>query len=329
MSVAFPLPVASPFPFWKGYWVTLRPYLFFVSGATGLLGLALAGPIAGGAFLVASAAFFLSYGLGQALTDVFQVDTDSLSSPYRPLVLGQIRRGAVFGVSLGGLALCATGLTLLNPWTLPLSAGAVLGLVLYTPLKRRFWGGPPWNAGIVALLPAIGVLCGVASPASAFTHPLLLPATASVFFSYAVFVLLGYFKDIEADRRTGYETLPVRFGRCISVRVSALLLCAAAVGSWIVVRKNLVTELPASPRAWLAATVWFLGICLMTAAHVRMLRVSRDDEAYAPILLAVRGYVALHLGEASLLDPRLVWLVIPVMALFEYALATRPFRTQI
>ncbi|MFN2384777.1 MAG: UbiA family prenyltransferase [Thermoanaerobaculia bacterium] len=329
MSAPIPVTVRESSPFWKGYWVTLRPYLFFVSGASGLLGLALAGPMGGSTFLAASAVFFLSYGLGQALTDVFQVDTDSLSSPYRPLVRGQIRRGAVLGVSLAGLAVCAAVLTVLNPWTLPLTAAGVVGLVLYTPLKRRFWGGPPWNAGVVALLPAIGLLCGVASPVSALAHPLLLPATASVFFSYAVFVLLGYFKDIEADRGTGYETLPVRFGRRVSVRVSALFLSAAAVASWILVRHSLVTELPGSPRAWLAAAVWFSGIGLMTAAHLRMLRVTRDDAAYVPILLAVRGYVALHLGEASLLAPRFVWLVIPIIALFEYALASRPFRAQV
>ncbi|MBM3297987.1 MAG: penicillin-binding protein 2, partial [Candidatus Aminicenantes bacterium] len=47
---------------------------------------------------------FLSYGFGQALTDCFQTDTDSLSAPYRPLVRGTISRGQVLAVSLGGLA---------------------------------------------------------------------------------------------------------------------------------------------------------------------------------------------------------------------------------
>ena len=78
--------------FWRAYAITLRPYLFFVSGAAGLVGLAMTDlpPLAfGAAFL----AFFLSYGLGQALTDVFQRDTDALSSPYRPLVRGEIAPG--------------------------------------------------------------------------------------------------------------------------------------------------------------------------------------------------------------------------------------------
>ena len=37
-------------------------------------------------------------------------------------------------------------------------------------------------------------------------------ALLAVFFGYANFVLAGYFKDVDADRATGYHTLPVVFG---------------------------------------------------------------------------------------------------------------------
>jgi len=36
--------------------------------------------------LMAFIPFFLGYGFGQALTDCFQIDTDTISAPYRPLV---------------------------------------------------------------------------------------------------------------------------------------------------------------------------------------------------------------------------------------------------
>jgi 4-hydroxybenzoate polyprenyltransferase len=81
--------------FWRLYWVTLRPYLFFVSGAAGAVGLALS-DAAGVTFAAAFAAFFFSYGFGQAATDVFQIDTDSISSPYRPLTQGWCRGGKFF-----------------------------------------------------------------------------------------------------------------------------------------------------------------------------------------------------------------------------------------
>ena len=43
--------------FWKGYWLTLRPYLFFVSGASGLTGLALAPGLGWGGMLAGFLAF--------------------------------------------------------------------------------------------------------------------------------------------------------------------------------------------------------------------------------------------------------------------------------
>ena len=78
----------SPYPinssaFWAAYWIHMRPYLLFVSGAAGLAGMAFTwerGPLEDWRILVV-AVFFFSYGLGQALTDCFQTDTDKLSAP--------------------------------------------------------------------------------------------------------------------------------------------------------------------------------------------------------------------------------------------------------
>ena len=51
--------------FWKAYWITMRPYLLFVSAVAGMAGFA-TGPqktigLSVGVFVV----FFLSYGFGQ------------------------------------------------------------------------------------------------------------------------------------------------------------------------------------------------------------------------------------------------------------------------
>ena len=58
--------------FARAYWVTLRPYLCFVSGATGLVGIALARSLSTSSAIVVGCVFFVAYGLGQALTDVTQ-----------------------------------------------------------------------------------------------------------------------------------------------------------------------------------------------------------------------------------------------------------------
>ena len=97
-------PVYS-FRFWRAYFVQMRPYLFFVLGVAGWTGLSLTvnypQPI--GWFWISFFAFLTSYGFGQALTDTFQVDTDTLSAPYRPLSKGVISAKAVRVVSLIGL----------------------------------------------------------------------------------------------------------------------------------------------------------------------------------------------------------------------------------
>ena len=74
------------FGFWKAYWITLRPYLFFISGIAGFYGIANNPDIPVYKLVLGTIAFFLTYGLGQALTDVFQTDTDSISSPYRMML---------------------------------------------------------------------------------------------------------------------------------------------------------------------------------------------------------------------------------------------------
>ena len=99
--------------FWRGYWITLRPYLFFVSGAAGMVGLGLA-QLPTWIRLAGTAAFLLTYGLGQALTDTTQTDTDAISSPYRPLVRGEIDVKDVRAVSLTGLAACGVFFGVLN-----------------------------------------------------------------------------------------------------------------------------------------------------------------------------------------------------------------------
>src|SRR6187401_2050450 len=105
-------PVRSPatYPilslgFWPRYWIHMRPYLLFISGIAALSAMALASKPDISRVLLTFVPFFLSYGFGQALTDVFQTDTDAISSGYRPLVRGEISKAGVFCVSLAGFAL--------------------------------------------------------------------------------------------------------------------------------------------------------------------------------------------------------------------------------
>jgi len=89
-------PVFS-FRFIRAYIITMRPYLMFVSGATTIVGMSFATELGITKAILIFIAGFLSYGFGQALTDCFQIDTDSISSPYRPLTQGIVNRNYFFG----------------------------------------------------------------------------------------------------------------------------------------------------------------------------------------------------------------------------------------
>ncbi|MFQ5799470.1 MAG: UbiA family prenyltransferase, partial [Bacteroidota bacterium] len=144
--------------FWRSYVVTMRPYLLFVSGITGIAGLSLAPEVPLLNTMLLSLTFLLSYGFGQALTDSFQMDTDSLSAPYRPLVQGKLRRSDVLVVSLLGLILSGVVVVLHNFLNLFLALLTIVGLSTYTYFKRRWWAGPIYNAWIVTVLCLIGYL---------------------------------------------------------------------------------------------------------------------------------------------------------------------------
>jgi 4-hydroxybenzoate polyprenyltransferase len=282
--------------FVRAYATTMRPYLLFVSGITGLVGLALGPRPPWSATVLIALVCFLSYGFGQALTDCFQLDTDRLSSPYRPLVQGTVRRAHVLAVSLTGLAVSGGIVTWYNPWNWALAALTVIGLATYTPFKRRWWGGPPWNAAIVVLLGAIafGAAAG-AGEAPAAPLPLVAAAAGAVFFGYANFVLAGYFKDLAADRATGYRTLPVVFGRGTASVVSDVFAVAAALGAGVA-----VLGAGASPAA---LAFLALGTVVSAVAQGRLRRVRTDGEAHRAIAPVVHAYLLFLAGIAAARRP--------------------------
>ena len=103
---------------------------------------------------------FLCYGFGQCLTDCFQIDTDSLSSPYRPLTQGIVDKNHFLFVSAIGLLYCIAVLSYYNPLNLALGVVAGFGLATYTTFKRKWWAGPFYNSWIVVVLFLMAYLAG-------------------------------------------------------------------------------------------------------------------------------------------------------------------------
>ena len=305
--------------FWRAYLTTLRPYLMFVSGAAGLVGLALA-DMSVWRLLVGGVVLFIVYGLGQALTDVFQTDTDSLSAPERPLVRGTIGRGAVLTTSVGLLVVCALVMAALNPWTMAPSGVGIALLATYTPMKRRWWGGPPWNAAVVALLPLIGRLCAGGTLVAVLAERPVRLAMGSAFGTYAVFVVLGYLKDVGADLATGYATIAVRFGRRAAVVAGAGFMLIGLACSWMLVGPDGLRP---------DGLLWYAGAGALAAAHGLLWSNMRDEQAWPGVVASVIGFVALHLGEVALLRPAWLPAMVALLGAAIAALWLRPNRRQI
>ena len=313
--------------FIKSYVVTMRPYLLFVSGAAGMVGLAFIESPPLWRVALAFVPLFFSYGLGQALTDCFQTDTDAISAPYRPLVRGVVSKAQVFWVSLVGLTVVVLILAYLNPWILPLGFLAVIGLLTYTYFKRRWWGGPPWNAWIVAILPMMGRLVDRDYSLSELIRfgdvlsPSFCLSVIAIFAGYANFVVMGYFKDISADRETGYRTFPVVFGwRANAVYGDVTALVVAGLTAWVVVLTG---------GGFWAWAVLVAAVALQLHAQVSVHR-TRDEHAVGtPIANGVRALIFFCLAIVLALKPGWIGFAGIFYVAFELALRLRPEHGQV
>ncbi|HET8943464.1 MAG TPA: UbiA family prenyltransferase, partial [Dehalococcoidia bacterium] len=277
---------------------------------------------------VLTALFFLAYGFGQALTDCFQTDTDILSAPYRPLAQGRLRGRDVLIVSLAGLLSGGVVLAAYSPPNLVLVTGGVAGLATYTWFKRRWWGGPFYNAWIVVDLCLIGYVSGLGATGETFNWtPELIAALFAVHFGYANFVLAGYFKDISADRASGYNTLPVVFGLRVSALASDALAVLALLSCGLAL--VLINDFDGDAGSLLSA-MFLTGAAGWTAlGQLRLHKVTSESQAYGAIAPVVHAYILLLCAIAAALQPEWVALLVPLYAGFTVAMAHRPMKEQI
>jgi 4-hydroxybenzoate polyprenyltransferase len=320
-------PVLS-FRFLKAYIITMRPYLMFVSGITGIAGLSFAVELDLFKTVLIFIACFLSYGFGQALTDCFQIDTDSLSSPYRPLTQGIVNRNHFLIISGLGLFFCISILTYYNPLNLLLGVLAGFGLTTYTYFKRKWWVGPFYNSWIVLVLFMMAYLAGSGQTNLDFSNPIFLAAILAVFFGYANFVLTGYFKDIRADKATEYNTLPVVFGRKTSSIVSDVFGFIASASVFVLIITLAFDSFPY--QTILRALVFaYGGIGASIFSQMNLHSVKSDTEAHRAIAPCVHSYILLLSGLAILNQPK--WFI-PLLAFYSVyiiVLKVRPAKEQI
>lgn len=314
--------------FWKAYIITMRPYLMFVSGITGIVGMSFATEISASKSLLIFLSSFLSYGFGQALTDCFQIDTDSISSPYRPLTQGVVNRNYFLVISCIGLLFCISILTYFNPLNILLGVLSGIGLVTYTYFKKKWWAGPFYNAWIVLVLFLMAYFASEGEIYLDFSNLIFITTILVVFFGYANFVLTGYFKDIKADKATAYNTLPVVYGRKISSLVSNVFsfIVSASVFALIIILS--FDSIPF--QNFIKALVFiYAGIGVSIFTQINLYSVKTDAEAHRAIAPCVHSYILLLSGLAIFNKPDWFILLLVFYLLYIFTLKLRPARDQI
>jgi len=314
--------------FFKAYIITMRPYLMFVSGATAIVGMSFATELEVTKAILIFIAGFLSYGFGQALTDCFQIDTDSISSPYRPLTQGIVNRYYFLAISSIGLLFCISVFTYFNPINIGFGVLAGFGLATYTDFKRKWWAGPFYNAWIVLVLFVMSYLSAIGKIYFDFSNSIFLVACLAVFFGYANFVLTGYFKDISADRVTSYNTLPVKYGRKISVVVSDLFATIVTASTLFIV---LLLAFDSVPFQIIMKSLVFIytGLGMSILTQISLHSVKKDAEAHLAIVPCVHCYILVLSGFATINKP--TWFI-PLLVFYSFyifILKIRPAKDQI
>jgi 4-hydroxybenzoate polyprenyltransferase len=254
---------------------------------------------------------------------LFQVDTDSISSPYRPLTQGKINKAQVLSISFTGLIICIAIFSIYNNYNLFWGIISGFGLLTYTTFKRKWWGGPFYNSWIVAVLFLISFYSASGVITIDFSFNFIL-TISTVFWGYSNFVLSGYFKDISADAATGYDTLPVHFGRRISVIVSDVLAVLAAASSGVIIISKGFIIIPKT-----ALLFYSLGIVLSLISQIKLHKVKTDDEAHPAITLTVHAFILLLSSVTVSYRPSWGILLAFYYLLFNVVMKLRPSKNQV
>lgn len=311
------------FSFWKAYFIQMRPYLLFVSGVAGWAGMSVVSQESFSLkiYILTFIPVFFGYGFGQALTDCFQMDTDSISAPSRPLSRGILSVKAVLITSISGLVLISAILIYLNIWNVLLCLLSIIGLSSYTIIKKRYWFvGPFYNAWIVALLPIIGYISITGDPISGLSGSGIKQLVILTFFSYTSFVLIGYLKDISADRETGYRTFPVVFGWNASVWINNIFVIFSMVFCFRLVNSSIEGII-----CMAIASV----IAVSGQLYALFTKVKEESNAVFPIAATVRAFILWHIAIILAYHLEHFMVVVLFYFLFEVALYLRPDKEQI
>ena len=189
----------------------MRPYLFFVSGMAGCLGIVFSGaPPSVGRITSILSVVFLGWGVNQVINDLLGLKEDRINAPHRPLVTGALPVNAAIIISI-----LLFGLGGFVTYTLNTQALILYFLVFILNVIYEYSKSIPLLGNVVfglLLVPCVyyGAMCmNKKGLEILWDKKLLLLALAIILMSITM-AFFTYYKDYVGDKNAGKKTIIVQ-----------------------------------------------------------------------------------------------------------------------
>jgi len=202
-----------------------RPHLFPIPAAAGVCGLYLSSSLSINFFkvLAASVIPILVWCGGQVLNDLFDSEFDKIYHPEWPIPSGLISKNLAFGYGLMFYVVATLFAFHISVYCLGATIVAILFATAYNNLKRKgIYGNICFGVAVASC-----ILIG-ATVSRNIPHLVLYVMCISILLHTADNII-GTFPDMEADKRMGFETLPLQRGPKFSAFISFLLILISSL----------------------------------------------------------------------------------------------------
>ena len=282
---------------------SMRPYLFFISGMAGLIGVVFSGhSIQIGKVFLILGVLFVGWGVNQIINDILGINEDRINAPHRPMVTGElpIRTAVIISAFLlffGGIISYH-----LNPYSLFFYFFVFALNVVYQYSKRLPVGGNIIFGVLLAPCVYYGAMCINGKGVEIILDSQLFPLAFAIALINAVMCYFTYFKDYEGDRLTGNKTIVVLLTPERAKHLN-FLLCAIPFLSILLIKN-------ANYAFFVFLLITF--IVLQYAAYLFFCQPQGDNAFYALRWVFV-GSVFFETSFIALLNPYLAGLLFIVV----------------
>jgi len=223
------------------YLKSMRPYLFFVTGVAGWLGIVFSG-VEANIFkqLVVLTVLFFSWGINQIINDYLGRKEDRINAPHRPMVSGELNVRYALVTTFILFVLGGIISFFLNPYALIIYLIGYIFNIIYEYLKGIPLLGNIWFGILISVCPFYGALAvSKQSLYMVFTNRDLIFVSLFVALVFSTMTYFTYYKDYYGDKVTGKKTLVVLLSPEKARYINFLMACIPYIVLFVVLGSKL------------------------------------------------------------------------------------------